>query len=63
MIGVEKLCEVESDLSSADETKFKERNKRLWQTGEHFFEVTYQVKVVIGPADLRFELCKSDSIR
>ena len=57
--GVEKLCEVESDLSGADESKFKEKNKRLWQPGEHYLEVSYQVKVVIGPADIRFELCKS----
>ena len=56
---MEKLCEVESDLSGADETKFKEKNKQFWKPGERFFEVAYQVKVVIGPADLRFELCES----
>lgn len=56
--GVEKLCEVESDLSVADETRFVEKNRRFWQAGEPYLEVEFQVKVVIGPADLRFELCK-----
>jgi hypothetical protein len=50
-------------LSHADESKFKEKNKHIWQPGQRFFEVTYQVKVVIGPADLRFELCESDEER
>jgi hypothetical protein len=52
------LCEVESDLSTADEKKFKEKNHRFWNKGERYFKVEYQVKVVIGPADIRFELCK-----
>ena len=54
--GVDILCQVDSDLSGADEKRFKEKNKKFWQTRESYFEVAYQVKVVIGPADLRFEL-------
>ncbi|KAI4281717.1 MAG: hypothetical protein L6R35_005580 [Caloplaca aegaea] len=50
------LCEIESDLSSADETKFKEKNRRFWSVGKHYFKVDYEVKVLIGPADVRFEL-------
>ncbi|KAL8719782.1 MAG: hypothetical protein Q9225_003243 [Loekoesia sp. 1 TL-2023] len=50
------LCEIESDLSTADETKFKEKNKRFWSLGKHYFKVDYEVKVLIGPADVRFEL-------
>ncbi|KAI4122382.1 MAG: hypothetical protein LQ338_005855, partial [Usnochroma carphineum] len=50
------LCEIESDLSTADETKFKEKNKRFWRLGKHYFQVDYEVKVLIGPADVRFEL-------
>lgn len=56
--GVEELCKVEPDLSVADEKLFKEKNQKLWQPGEHYLEVIYEVKVVIGPADLRFELCE-----
>ncbi|KAL9058773.1 MAG: hypothetical protein Q9206_001760, partial [Seirophora lacunosa] len=50
------LCEIESDLSAADETKFKEKNRRFWNLGWHYFRVEYEVKVLIGPADVRFEL-------
>ncbi|KAL8901352.1 MAG: hypothetical protein Q9207_005247 [Kuettlingeria erythrocarpa] len=50
------LCEIESDLSTADETKFKEKNRRFWNLGKHYFKVDYDVKVLIGPADVRFEL-------
>ncbi|KAL9001081.1 MAG: hypothetical protein Q9188_005527 [Gyalolechia gomerana] len=54
--GVHILCEIESDLSNADESKFKEKNKRFWSLGKHYFKVDYDVKVLIGPADVRFEL-------
>ncbi|KAL9008107.1 MAG: hypothetical protein Q9173_006737, partial [Seirophora scorigena] len=47
---------IESDLSAADETKFKEKNRRFWNLGRHYFQVEYEVKVLIGPADVRFEL-------
>lgn len=50
------LCEISSDLSSADEKKFTEKNKRFWSLGKHYFKVEYQVRVIIGPADIRFEL-------
>ncbi|ORY19169.1 hypothetical protein BCR34DRAFT_472143 [Clohesyomyces aquaticus] len=50
------LCEIQSDLSTADEKKFTEKNKRFWKMSRHYFKVEYQVKVVIGPADIRFEL-------
>ncbi|KAL9074642.1 MAG: hypothetical protein Q9157_004316 [Trypethelium eluteriae] len=53
---VQKLCDIESDLSSASEKEFKEKNRRIWQFGQRYFQVKYQIKVIIGPADLRFEL-------
>lgn len=59
--GVEKLCEVEADLSFADEKSFKEKNKHFWQPGAPLLEVRFTVKVVIGPADIHFKLCKSQS--
>ncbi|KAI9704654.1 MAG: hypothetical protein M1820_005402 [Bogoriella megaspora] len=54
--GVQRLCDIESDLSSADERQFKEKNRQFWKPGERYFSVRYQVRVIIGPADLRFEL-------
>jgi hypothetical protein len=50
------LCEIQSDLSTADEKRFVEKNKRFWSLGKHYFKVEYEVKVLIGPADIRFEL-------
>lgn len=51
------LCEVRSDLSAADERQFKRKNRHFWNTGKPYFRIDYQVKVLIGPADIRFELC------
>ena len=56
---VEVLCEIESNLSAADENKFKKKNRHFWNTGKPYFRVEYQVRVLIGPADIRFELCPS----
>lgn len=53
------LCEIESNLSTADESKFKRKNRHFWNTGKPYLRVEFQVKVLIGPADLRFELCSS----
>ncbi|EON62947.1 hypothetical protein W97_02173 [Coniosporium apollinis CBS 100218] len=50
------LCEIESDLSAADERKFKEKNKHFWNFGKHHFKVDYEIRVIIGPADIQFEL-------
>lgn len=56
--SVTKLCDIESDLSGQDEKNFKEKNKKIWKPGPRYYRVDYQIKVLIGPADLRFELCE-----
>ncbi|KAF4544176.1 HSP70 family protein [Lasiodiplodia theobromae] len=56
--GAEILCEIQSDLSNADQREFKQKNRRFWQTSQRHYLVEYQIQVIIGPADLRFELCK-----
>ena len=48
-----------ADLSDADERKFIEKNKHFWNFGKHYFKCDFTVKVFLGPADLRFELCKT----
>ncbi|KAL8663144.1 MAG: hypothetical protein Q9168_008140 [Polycauliona sp. 1 TL-2023] len=50
------LCEVQSNLSTADERHFKRKNRHFWNSGEPYFRVDYQIKVLLGPADIRFEL-------
>ncbi|KAK0609780.1 hypothetical protein DIS24_g12269 [Lasiodiplodia hormozganensis] len=54
--GAEILCEIQSDLSNADQREFKQKNRRFWQTSQRHYLVEYQIQVIIGPADLRFEL-------
>ncbi|GME65813.1 HSP70 family protein [Neofusicoccum parvum] len=54
--GAEILCEIQSDLSGADQREFKEKNRRFWQASQRYYIVEYQIQVIIGPADLRFEL-------
>jgi hypothetical protein len=56
--GVRVLCEVKSDLSTVDEKKFKMKNRHWWQFKQQYMRVDYMVKVVVGPADLSFQLCK-----
>ncbi|KAF2025512.1 hypothetical protein EK21DRAFT_76264 [Setomelanomma holmii] len=54
------LCEISSDLSAADEKKFIEKNKNFWSMKKHYFKIEYSVRVLIGPADIRFELWFDD---
>jgi hypothetical protein len=54
------LCEISSDLSAADEKKFVEKNKNFWAMKKHYFKIEYSVQVLIGPADIRFELWFDD---
>ncbi|KAH4044589.1 hypothetical protein HBI25_174490 [Parastagonospora nodorum] len=54
------LCEIRSDLSAADEKKFVEKNKNFWSMKKHYLRIEYSVRVLIGPADIRFELWFDD---
>ncbi|KAH7396128.1 hypothetical protein BKA66DRAFT_484908 [Pyrenochaeta sp. MPI-SDFR-AT-0127] len=54
------LCEISSDLSAADEKKFIEKNKHFWSLQKHYLRIEYSVRVLIGPADIRFELWFND---
>ncbi|KAH7071272.1 hypothetical protein BKA63DRAFT_70009 [Paraphoma chrysanthemicola] len=54
------LCEISSDLTAADEKKFVEKNKNFWSLKKHYFRIEYSVRVLIGPADIRFELWFDD---
>lgn len=41
-----------------DDSEFVEKNKRFWRSGPgHYLAVAFEVKVIIDPADLIFELC------
>jgi len=53
--GALKLCTVQSNLAEVGQGEFKVKNKRCWQ-GKKYYLATFTVRVIIGPADLRFEL-------
>ncbi|KAI9801059.1 MAG: hypothetical protein M1833_002927 [Piccolia ochrophora] len=53
---VQVCCDIESNLSEADERSFIEKNKHFWNFGKHYKQINYSIKVIVGPADLRFEL-------
>jgi hypothetical protein len=52
---VSKLCQLQSDFKEIPEEELEVRNKRPWQ-GKRYFVAKFAVKVIIAPADLKFEL-------
>ncbi|KAF2101542.1 hypothetical protein NA57DRAFT_35192 [Rhizodiscina lignyota] len=52
----EVLCELESNFAGIDDTKFKRKNRHWWSTGKKYSRMDYEIRTVLGPADLRFEL-------
>jgi hypothetical protein len=53
--GALRLCDVQSDLKEVNEREFELKNKRCWQ-GKRYYNATFTVRVIIAPADLKFEL-------
>jgi hypothetical protein len=49
-------CTLESDLRHVPLTAFKKKNRHWYNRGKVYYRASYSVHVVIGPADLRFEL-------
>ncbi|KAE8452476.1 hypothetical protein EG329_000378 [Mollisiaceae sp. DMI_Dod_QoI] len=58
--AVLKLCQLLADLKEVPEEEFELRNKRLWQ-GKRYYLAAFAVKVIIAPADLKFELWFNDT--
>jgi hypothetical protein len=56
---VYKLCQVHTNLEGVSEKEFELKNKRAWQ-GEVYYLATFTVKVIVGSADLKFELWFKD---
>jgi hypothetical protein len=71
MLDAQVLCKIVSDLSAIQETRFKlvsprsrhirftnsrQKNRHWWSIGKPYRRCNYDVKVVIGPADINFEL-------
>ncbi|KAJ8071465.1 hypothetical protein OCU04_001785 [Sclerotinia nivalis] len=53
--NVYKLCTVHSDLKEVADEEFEPKNRKLWQRKKYYL-ATFTVRVIIAPADLRFEL-------
>jgi hypothetical protein len=56
--GANVLCRITCDLSAADERKFQWKNRHWWQSKAKYMRVQYEIRVVIGAADITFELCE-----
>ncbi|KAF2672742.1 hypothetical protein BT63DRAFT_436614 [Microthyrium microscopicum] len=54
--NVETMCDVISDLTKVPEDKFKLKNRHWWNRGKKYRRVNYDINVVVGAADLTFEL-------
>ncbi|MCJ1387118.1 hypothetical protein MMC17_010247 [Xylographa soralifera] len=50
------LCEIDANVSLIEENLFKEQNQRLFTQRPRYLEAQYSLKMIVGPADLRFEL-------
>ena len=53
--GVKTLCVVESQLKDKPVEK-KLKNRHWYNSGEKYLRVRFDVKVILGPADLKFQL-------
>lgn len=58
LAGAIKLCEVKSDLSGMQQHQLIQKNKRgtCFSRGYLFYICQFEVRVIVAPADLRFEL-------
>ncbi|KAI0481270.1 hypothetical protein GGR56DRAFT_688865 [Xylariaceae sp. FL0804] len=56
--GVKQLCAVKSDLTGVQnsEMEMKRKSKRLIFRGKKFYLCTFEVRAVVAPAEIRFEL-------
>ncbi|CAI6291398.1 unnamed protein product [Periconia digitata] len=50
------LCAISSDLSTLATSRFEQRKKHFWSSGKPYLQISYEIRVLVGPADLRFEL-------
>jgi hypothetical protein len=53
--GAYKLCTVVADVKELRQSDFELKNKKCWE-GKKYYLVEFTVRVIIGPADLKFEL-------
>ncbi|CAI4219291.1 unnamed protein product [Parascedosporium putredinis] len=56
--GVVTLCDIKSNLTGVEEAKFilKKKRRLCLRPGYKFYVCQFDVKVIVAPADLRFEL-------
>ncbi|KAH9992387.1 hypothetical protein F4779DRAFT_609220 [Xylariaceae sp. FL0662B] len=56
--GAKRLCVVKSDLTGAHHSDMimKRKSRRLLFKGKKFYMCTFEVRAIVAPADLRFEL-------
>ncbi|KAF1928220.1 uncharacterized protein M421DRAFT_5288 [Didymella exigua CBS 183.55] len=48
------------NLQTADENKFVAKNSHFWSLKKQYLRIEYEIRFIIGPADIRFELWFDD---
>lgn len=56
--GAKQLCTIRSDLSGVSDGELdpKTKSKGLFTRSKRWFNCSYEVRAIVGPADLTFEL-------
>ena len=57
--GATRVCDVSSVLKGRN-IEMKMKNRHWWNTGERYLRLRFDIKVVLGPADLKFVLQSKD---
>ena len=57
--GAERLCDVESVLEGKG-VEMKRKNRHWYNRGEQYVRARFNIKVILGAADIRFQLESKD---
>jgi hypothetical protein len=58
---MQEVCRIKTSFAAVSLKECEEKNKSRFgmkKKPDHHFVVKFQIRAVIGPADLKFELCK-----
>lgn len=61
-LDVQKLCTIVTSLAGIQTKEFEEKGRRSFfgrRGSNHHYVARFDVRTIIGPADLQFELCTS----
>jgi hypothetical protein len=57
-VGAQRVCRVESELPP----DMKPKNQRWYNVGPRYLRASFEMQVLVGPADLKFQVLSQDGI-